>query len=505
MTQGRFASLILLIGCLSISAFAILGCPPSGSQYPGHKTGIAIPTPQTVGAWCVDEINGSDSNSGQSAGNCFKTVHQLNDAIWGCWGSPGGCPRLQQNTIITFYNAGDTGCVDPFILSPSLETGKYLALVGIPSACTSDTLGLVTVGGSATRTGLQLATLSTLDAGAAGMFLQETTVDGGGAEAGLGGQIKSLGWGIAPAVGQLSNGDASAQWMWSQPLSRTSYPGILNTPPAEQGNVWANADPVTYCTLPSVCIEKLAPVLEHAGAGMTNGSLYVSNLKIVAEAPVSDAGLPIAPMNLNANVQLFENYVGRPVFVAGADDGPAPQYFVNNYFASNVFVQGGAQSTWIVGGTVVGNVQGANIVLDGDTYLQGSQNVISPAAGNFSLASTAGLADAAVLNVFGAGTMLGVTNAYDAGQLWNNGTGGIINVMGASRAVYPKGAPGKLGTVLQLNSQQKACLMYPANPATTLVCNLALTPSTLDAAIDNDAGVGCLGVPGGGAFCNGDL
>lgn len=483
---------ILLFAAVAAVALSACAKPPATQQRVGA---VPIPTPQTVAAWCIDEVNGSDSNVGTTAGNCLKTWHQLYDAVWGCWGSPASCPRLRQNTVITFYNAGDSAGADPITVNPSLETGKYLALVGVPYGCTTDTLANITSGGSSSRTGMQLANLVTLDSGTPGMFLQETTTDAG---------IKTLGWGIG-----ITPSSASIM-MWTQPLVRTSYPGILNVPPAEQGTTWANGDSVTYCSLPQVALTQIWPVLEHAGPGMTQGSVYVSNLNVVSEPPVADSGASIAPLNINANVQLFENFVARPVFVSGAPDGPAPQYFVNDYFASNVFVQGGAQQTWIVGGTVVGNVQGANIVLDGDTYLQGSGNVLTAAAGNFSNAALVGLADAAVLNMLGPTGEVATVNAYDAGVVWNNGTAGILNVMGNSRVIYPSGqysAAQRLGgTILRLNGQQKACLSYPANAATTQVCNIALSAAAVSAQLD-DAGIGgCLtGGQGGGAICNGDL
>jgi hypothetical protein len=389
-----------------------------------------------------------------------------------------------------------------------METGKYLALVGVPYGCSADTLVNVQPGGSATRIGLQLATLVTLDGGNAGMFLQESTLDASGQSSDAAAQVNSLGWGVAPISGNPDAGDASSTWMWTQPLSRTVYPGTLNAPPAEQGNVWANSDKVTYCSLPQVAITGAFPQIEHAGPGLTQGSLYISNLNVISEAPAFDSGAlgAAAPMNVNANVNIFESIVGRPVFVGGNADGPAPQYFVNDFFGGDVFVQGGAQPTWIVGGTVLGNIQGSNIILDGDTYLQGSNNVLASAAGSLSNMATVGLADAATVNVLGP-TTLATANAYDAASVWSNwggSLGGTINVQGNSRLAYTGAGTTRFsGMVLRLNGQQKACV---SNAVLSAACAITLSAAALTAQLDYDAAVepGCLSAALGPAagICN---
>ena len=454
----------------------------------GAKYGAApIPQPQTVSAWCIDEVNGSDGNSGTTAGNCFQTWHQLNDAIWGCFGSPAGCPRLRQNTTVTFYNAGDATGADPIAVMPSLEAGKYLSLIGVPYGCTADTLRLVAAGGSATRTGLQTATLNTLDAATAGMFLSETTADAG---------VNSLGWGIAP-----SGGGTGAVWMWSQPLARTTIPSVLGVLPQEQSNTWANSDAVSYCSLPKAAIYKAKPALEHAGT-YSGSAVYISNLNIVSEAPTSDAGAAIAPLNINANVNLYEDYVGRPLFVAGDEDAPGPQYLVNDYFASGVYVEGSSQSTWIAGGTAVGSVVGANVVLDGDTYLQASSNTVASAAGVNSTLATVALQDAATLNILGP-TTVAQPGFYDAGVVWSNGPAAPLNVVGNSRLAYSGANTARfVGLSFRLNGQQKACV---SNAVLAAACGIALSAATLTGNLDYDAGVepGCLTAgPAGGGICN---
>ena len=152
---------------------------------------------------------------------------------------------------------------------------------------------------------------------------------------------------------------------------------------------------------------------------------------------------------------------------------------------------------------MVGNVVGANIVLDGDTYLQGGGNVLASTSGSYSQIGTVGLMDAAVLNNLGP-TTIAATAGYDAAVTWTNGPAAVLNGLGNSRLAYTGAGTARfVGVRVTLNGQQKACV---TNAVLAASCNIAFSTTAMTNQLDYDAAVepGCLtaALGSGAGFCN---
>jgi hypothetical protein len=463
---------------LALVALTVAGlsCTPSS---PAHSLGMVNAPPiinpsWTAPAWFIDPANSTGlandgANSGQSASQPLLTWNELNAHRWACSASANGidygspCPRLQQNTTITFMSS-QSGFADPVYFAPTLEGGVWVNMVGTPTCATGGALSNVTTGGGATRAALELAQLTVTPT--AGQFLVNTTHPGAA-------------WAVALSSGSI--------WQFSQPLARTVVP---QTTPAEL-STWANVDVANLCTLPSLDVVSVQPIVADNSAAFSN-FVYMTNLAVTG--PVGNG---FDHLTVNHGVSMQECSSTREVFGL-AQQGPFPVYH-NNYLPAGVAGD-------MVGATVSGGVMGNpidnlySIQITGDIVLNGASPLRMQGVGQI---GNAYVATGAILTPLG-NIQAGGALLYSGGVVWGPGT---LNAGGNGRVTYPSGAGSAAAhftvTTLQINGQTKGCLTFPANAATTLTCNITVTAANLDTNL-GATNTGC--VSGGGAaagFCNG--
>lgn len=490
-TRVRLVAVGLLMTC--VFAMALVGCPKNDvAPSPDARTLGAVPIPQfqQVANWYIDPANAtgcaSDSCSGQSAtcagGNqCpLSTWHQLNDAYWGCLGGPNQCPRLRQNTTITWLSS-TAGNADPVYFFPAVENGAVIQLVGqLPAG---------TVGALASVTALNRATpqllLANSGAAAVGVLVKDTQAT-----------HISYAWTYALNSGVI--------YKMSEPLAPVVIP--TQTAPAELNN-WANTDTdIVYATgLPAVNLANVQPTLvDPIEAGVTtNAGVYIYHL--FDQDPLGAGGASVT--NLNAAVWAIESAFQRSLTING--DNIVAQNFFNCYFTGSI--QGGPANVAmnIIGGVIstTGAVTLQNGYIDGDTIVNASPLITSSGVHGAAGFGTIEVESGKTLTAAGGGAVSATTSSYNSAQAvqWGAGT---LNVASGTRLAYAAGA-GKaaatfLGT-LNLNGQTKACLSFPANAATTQVCNVSLTAANVDTNL-GASNTGCMtGGQAGGALCNGGL
>jgi hypothetical protein len=223
-----------------------------------RATGVApiIPPAWTVAFWFVDPTNltgsASDSNSCTTIALPCSTFHEINDHRWGCIGSPNGCPRFRQNTIVLFLSS-QTGNIDQIYFRPANESGAFSALQGNISAAQQVATGTLSGVISKVRFPSQLlvATLT------AGLSPGQLIVNSNPAH---------------PSRAWLYKNISGNTWSISQPLLPVTLPA--NPQPVEV-DTWANGDAYTIYTPVSVDIAVLGGT---STGGLTNG-LQVNSLR----------------------------------------------------------------------------------------------------------------------------------------------------------------------------------------------------------------------------------
>ena len=160
---------------------AVLFCMTCKPQPPAPTTFGTTGSPQpiipnswTVASWFIDPASGNDNNNGTTSGTALKTWHKLNDQIWGCFGSPRGCPRLRQTTTVSFISS-QTDNTDPVYAFPTIENGGSLVILAtLPTATFTGTFTGVTNWSSSCSTGMKVVD-SVNSIGVKGAFIQDTT------------------------------------------------------------------------------------------------------------------------------------------------------------------------------------------------------------------------------------------------------------------------------------------------------------------------------------------
>jgi hypothetical protein len=436
-----------------------------------------IPVSWTTPAWFIDPANSSgtasDSNNCTTSGTACLTWHEINDHRWGCIGSPSGCPRLQQNTTIEWLSSVVNGN-DPVYFLPAVE-GANVILEGVLPTGVAGTLANVTSGGGATRTALELASV-TGGTPAAGSFLVNTT-------------HASAAWAYKVSSGAI--------WKWSQPMARATPPWSFGSANPEV-STWANGDSVTlYSGLTSVVLAKIDPILTSLGGGFTAG-VYVYNLNSFQSGalnPTSVSG-PVSFWESSAKTNI--NYESNTSTVSNT--------LINSYFNNALNIISQSAFPWIQGGVICASGSGgglmSGVILDGDVIFVGTatnNNGLAQANTANNLIGTA-YCDTNQLGIASGETDISV-QGYSAAVLW--GSGGI-NVHSNARLTYPTGAGAAVAalkiTTIDIEGQTKSCTGIPGNSLTTLICNITASATNLDSNLGTVTG--CLFAPGAGSICN---
>ena len=433
--------------------------------------GPIIPPSWTIPQWYVDPSNtsgaASDNNNCTTTSTPCLTWHEINDHRWGCIGSPNACPRLRQNTNITFISSHTTTS-DPVYFYPSIENSAYVVLQGAAPTVVA-TVSLSGVTAKSTTAGANSLLIANIGgSGAANMLLENTT-------------HPSRAW----AYASFGGGSFSI----TQPMVKLTTP-FSSTPPAEV-NTWANTDSVKLLTPVSVNLVAAVPVytdFNNSSGGFNLLNIYqllVFNPAASADQSFVGTFVSTGEVNWTRVININQGFNNNS----------------NSFVNYNTLLAGSVDSSssfWVFGGEVSGAISGngGNALLDGDVIINGGgwqQYGGEVIWGRVYM-------DAASL-VF-SGTMDLIQEFYAPAVIYGN-TGKIINVEGSSRFanvgqtfVNAFTAPS-LVTGIELNGVATAC-SSTGGATPTIACGISTTPAHLDAAA-GAAGFGGMAFNLGGA------
>lgn len=483
MTMRRFSYLVLLTAI----AVSLFGCGKGcGTNSPTVTVGAYAPQSTDANVqpvWCIDpqNVSGCATDNPQSSGGIAQwgtsctcangngplaSWYGLNTQRWGCGAANAGCPKLRQNTTITFASS-HTNNSDPVYFKPLIENGAFVMLQGaLPTASQTGTALSVTAKNRATPTILK----STFTL---------TAADGG----------------VAPslAVGELivNATHPSRNWVYTNgspaglttPLTAEVLPASPTITPAEV-TTWANSDAVSIYTPVNVNIAQISPVVTDLNQSTFNNQLIVYNLNFFDPGAVD----PIT-FDGSGYVQVYESAFSRTAIVnIGSTSSVTGPVFTNCIFNGSVNVTGyggGAQfaSPRFIGGAFLSSFQlnGANV--DADAIV--AQNNSTIGSGNL---GTVYVESAKTLQVSGP---VGSASSYNTNTPveWGAGT---VNVTGTGRLGYPAGAGKAVATLtttgLQINGQTKYLTVLTSSATGIVTGNTTLTAAALDASFGATSG-----------------
>jgi hypothetical protein len=472
---------MMALALAAIVALCISGC---NSCHPASRAAVGAYAPSSallVPAWYIDPANStgcaSDTNTGTSA-TCtggpngpLKSWYGLNSLYWNCTGQT-GCPRLRQNTTITFLSS-HTDNTDPVRFLPSIENGAIVVLQAqLPTTFATGTTGTVTPKNRATPQLLASTFSLTGPALAAGQLVVDAT-------------------------------HAARAWVYTtgspNALSTAMAPASTTTPSpslADNSASVANGDAVNVYTPIAVNLVEVSPLVADYNGGFNN-QLVVYQITALDPSGISNDNLYVGG---GGTVFFFEDSIQRIVQAQTNQSADVAAAFVNCDFAGGLgsnTVPGTSATLQIRGGQVRSTAlswQAASVSIDGDIIL-GKNAAI--AGGGFGTVYV----DTGKTLSFQGGAAI-ANSVYNSGVpvVWGPGT---VNASGASRVQYPSGAAKAaatfVGVTLNANGQTKGCLMTPGGASSFGTCNVVLAAATLDTNLG--ATSGCYGT-GGASFCN---
>ena len=492
MTKVRTAAAFAV---LCIAALCLSACAPTTPQTQDtthHRVGSALdqpfPNEWQTGAWWVDPANvtgcANDNNTGTSA-TCtagtnvgpLASWQGLNVLKWGCRGSPAGCPRLRQNTTITFLSSHSSNA-DPVVFVPTLEAGAWAAIVGnLGTAQTTISSGVLANITAKNRSTPQL--------------LQASVTNGDG------------GTGLAPTgnVPQLIINTTHPSRAWTnvvvtgstysitEPLVAIAAGAYAGT--ATEVDTWANGDVVAVYNPVSVDLVRVAPLVGDNSGSFSNG-VYLETL--VAYDPggatndLVEIGRSVVATDVNfaRSIALQATYSDGPISFSPTNAGwGCIDCWVNGAIVGGPSPYGSPMPA-VFGGRETVNAYGAYV--DYDAILANNSSAYQ--VGNVFVIS------GKTLSFTGSSAITGV----GSGTIWGTGT---VNAAGDCRVSYPAGASKAAatftGVTLNANGQTKTCLEVPSSASAFATCNTTLSAANLDTNLGATAG--CLVGPGA-AFCN---
>jgi len=466
-----------------------------------------IPSSWTVPNWYIDPANSttcaSDANNctsatcgaaGSGVGPCLKW-QQINSHRWGCEGNPAACPRLQQNTVISWLSSQSDNS-DPVYSFPALEKGAYmqhLCVLGSGQTVGTGTLGTVTAKNRSTPQLLK----TTFSAGISGSIAINQLV-------------KNTTHSSTAFVFTSAGGGA---WNMTQPLVPVTVPyfGL----PTSEVDTWATGNAVTVYSPSKVNFVNIQPTIADWDASVVTGLFITTCTAFDPNSPDSLVGLD--QLTVNPWVRFSDTSMQRVLNTVPGPGMPESAIHVNTQFLSGYtiitgqFTGSGQGNTTFLGGQVgavastevYGTADGLSVDLD-TIFTNGSlgQVPFAVTSGNFgdTYLDTSVILQPTSGEIYAkAGPIPGASNPS---IFWGPGA---IDLVGPARFLYGVGA-GKAATQfvltggLQIATQSKVCVGVPSVGTPTLTCNITLSATTLDSNLG--ATSGCLWVEGAGSFCN---
>jgi hypothetical protein len=488
----RTQAQIVVAACTSPSGeWRCSGKKPATFMASGASTPI-IPASWTVPKWIVDPANASgtasDSNDCVTTSTACLTWQEINVHRWGCLGNPVLCPRLQQNTTITFTSS-QPGSTDPVALYPALESNAWIAVTGSLGAaqqvCTGN-LSAVTnfVVGTNTLTKVTLPCAAAVN----DLVVDSTNPSGF--------------WTYEV------NGAAPAYFTSTPLSSAASY--TLGTALGFGTEVTIGADAVTVYSPVSINLVAFSPTML---GSISTAVSSVSNLRISGgtlnrdASTVGGTGQGLVYTNVQSSrLVTVERYWTRTF-----------QVWLNNDFSgamTNYALTPGSGITLdtepigIIGGIVGVGSGGFNVIadytfFDGDVIF-GNMGGTAFQYALYSPSMGAVFIDSNVTVNADWKANLTLPRIPGSVRLWGTGT---YNTVG--KTIYPTGAGaaaaafGAGGVTIKENNLTVGCIGNPAAAGGITACNSAVTASNLDTVLGTTIPNGCIFNPGGGgAYCN---
>ena len=470
----------------------------SRSRPAGHRVGAApdaapspgslVPSAWMVPAWWIDPSNttgcASDGNTGTSA-TCssggvgpLASWRGLDVVKWGCLGSPSACPRLLQNTTITYLSSQTTN--DPVIFTPSIENGSFAEIqcpLGPAQAVATGTLGPVTPKNRPANQAL----VTTFNLGDAGGALQQGVLA-------VNTTHPSLAWPVRDTGG--------GAWLVTQPIQPiTSSQAQLSWPLPVEVDTWATSDVITLYAPIQVPLLILNPLItQNYDSGF---GLYVLDC-----AQSTSSVYPAATLTMGQGVIFLESSFSTQVVLTDSQLDNPLQYSVNSLY------MGGIQNSYPVtfplffaGGTVgtqttlsVSGLYDCDFMFAGQNY----ENYISTNTDDPCLGQV--YVDAFTTITGGNPNGLAIASEpYECGSPGMLYGPGSVNVMGVEQVSYVGNAVTSLPLSggLYVNGQTTACT---ATESGVVSCGIPLTAGALDMSVSGSGFGGTAFRFGGGSY-----
>jgi hypothetical protein len=481
---------------LSALVALVTGCKKTVAELP-HPMRISASVATSNATWAVPEwdfdfanVTGcaDDNNTCQSVtcgnsgvGPC-RSYREVSSRRWGTTN-----PQIKQPSLILRILSSHSDNTDPIKFDPDIVAGARISIQGVPdtSICGSGAT-LANVTSLVRGTNLTLAQVNLSGGAACDLAVNELVCDT---------THPACAWTYAVSSGNV--------WELTAPfVPHVAGSGDTTNPiPAS----FTEGDAVTVMKLPEANIVEVSPS-------------YYDNDPTATNYPEIDRVSIYDPQGsvhdyawIGANVYVIESSTKRMLLGVGSTSIGGQRWFLNDNNLAGIEIDSGPSNlaTQVVGGQLQNNayfrglasIDGDVIVntfnpltfdgeviaaatriatqgpIVGNVYIESGKNVILSGSGSFA-------------SRFGAGVVYGP---------------GALNIMGASRWVYPAGAGQAAATFkqtggFQLNGQTSAWLMLTGSPP---VVGKTLNP----AAIDTDLGpvVGAYWNPGGASISNGKL
>ncbi len=469
-----------------------LMCPTSeaiemgAKQLPSCPTKLGATVPVTCsfltqGSVFIDPVSGNDSNTCITSGSACQTYSEVTRR-WGCGGSPTSSPLLAQATTIKWLTSEATAVADEVVFAPRLTNGAKAFIVGALSAGTPGTISAINEAKNASANQPLVITTS-IPSPVAGLMIHNTT-------------------------------HASRAWIdvvsdhvtMTQPLVSSNATIPLGLFPAEVDS-WNTSDTVAFETPAKVNLRYYAPVYQDGTVALSGNSLaYLSNIWIQDPSGSSSyseifIGNNVIVQEVRSDAAVNMMSTGDGLDLATGTLGEIDNNWIAGLSVNAEQVNGGAIGTLNPGFAI--NVFGFRNVFDADITLHGYLSTDGGELGAF-LAYFAESAPTSGVSVFAGHLTSSTGGPYGAPALYGKG---IIDVLFNATASYPAGAGAAVATYpltggIEMDNITVGCLGNPASTGTTLTCNLALTPASLDSHLGTTVPTGCLYVPGGASFCN---
>ena len=249
--------------------------------------------------------------------------------VWQCFGNPAACPRLRQNTTITFLGPGESGGTntDPLYARWTSENGAQATVTGTATVVQSGTF-----------------TASTAKNVTTGQLLNVTLASGTGAAVGAL-LVNSTRSNSHATLAQLVSGN---NWVVTQPQSTPTIPPSQN--PTEN-NAWTTGDSYTLSTLTNVNVVTVdTPTIDINGA-FTSVTTF-ETMNIYDPAGAGSDNIVIDPTFVTFQDVNFQRTL---VVRAPIESSVGVTSYINSLILGGHFAAIGAAPAYWFGGGIVGS------------------------------------------------------------------------------------------------------------------------------------------------------